>query len=65
MEMLLSEIDTSPLPEDDPPASLQQNERQQIVKALEQAHFNQRKAAKLLQVHRATLARKLKQHKLD
>jgi DNA-binding NtrC family response regulator len=44
--------------------SLKQAERQAIVHALEQANFNQRKAARILQVHRATLARKLKQHRL-
>lgn len=44
--------------------SLKQVERAAIVQALERADFNQRKAARMLQVHRATLARKLKQHKL-
>ena len=39
-------------------------ERQAIVDALERSNFNQRQAARLLQVHRATLARKLKQHNL-
>ena len=32
--------------------------------AMEHANFNQRKAARMLQVHRATLARKLRSHKL-
>ena len=44
--------------------SLQQVERQAIVQAMEQANHNQRKAARMLQVHRATLARKLKRHNL-
>ena len=44
--------------------TLKQAERHAIVHALERANFNQRKAARMLQVHRATLARKLKQHKL-
>ena len=44
--------------------SLQQVERQAIVHALERSNFNQRKAARMLQVHRATLARKLKKHRL-
>ncbi len=44
--------------------SLKQAERAAIVQALERSDFNQRKAARMLQVHRATLARKLKQHKL-
>jgi transcriptional regulator with PAS, ATPase and Fis domain len=47
------------------PQSLRQIERQAIVNAMEQSNFNQRKAARMLQVHRATLARKLKSHKLD
>jgi len=44
--------------------TLKQAERQAIVQAMEQANFNQRKAARTLQVHRATLARKLRSHKL-
>lgn len=44
--------------------TLKQAEKQAIVNALEQSNFNQRKAARMLQVHRATLARKLKTHKL-
>jgi transcriptional regulator with GAF, ATPase, and Fis domain len=46
------------------PQSLEQVERQAIIQALEHSQYNQRKAARLLQVHRATLARKLKRHKL-
>ena len=44
--------------------TLKQAERQAIVHAMEHANFNQRKAARMLQVHRATLARKLRSHKL-
>jgi transcriptional regulator with PAS, ATPase and Fis domain len=42
--------------------NLQHLERRAIAKAMDQSNFNQRKAARLLQVHRATLARKLKKH---
>jgi DNA-binding NtrC family response regulator len=45
--------------------TLKQAERQAIVQAMEHSNFNQRKAARMLQVHRATLARKLRSHKLD
>ena len=44
--------------------SLDQVERRAIVQAMDVSDFNQRKAARLLKVHRATLARKLKKHKL-
>jgi len=44
--------------------TLDQAERRAIVRALDECDFNQRKAARMLQVHRATLARKLKKHKL-
>ena len=44
--------------------TLKQAERQVIAQAMEHANFNQRKAARMLQVHRATLARKLRTHKL-
>lgn len=44
--------------------SLDQVERRAIVQAMDLSDFNQRKAARLLKVHRATLARKLKKHKL-
>ena len=44
--------------------TLEQVERQAIARALERADFNQRKAARVLQIHRATLARKLKRHHL-
>ena len=45
--------------------TLKQAERQVIAQAMESSNFNQRKAARMLQVHRATLARKLRSHKLD
>ncbi|MGD0899363.1 MAG: sigma-54 dependent transcriptional regulator [Thermoguttaceae bacterium] len=64
LEMLLYEADLS-LPTsltDDP--TLDQVERQAISRAMERADFNQRKAARVLQIHRATLARKLKRHRL-
>ena len=44
--------------------SLKQVERRAIVQAMERSDFNQRKAAHMLQIHRATLARKLKKHNL-
>ena len=44
--------------------SLKEAERQAILHALETSEFNQRKAAKVLKVHRATLARKLREHNL-
>jgi transcriptional regulator with PAS, ATPase and Fis domain len=64
-EMLL--VEGQPPRETAPPAgdlSLDQVERRAIVQALDMSDFNQRKAARLLKVHRATLARKLKKHKL-
>jgi two-component system, NtrC family, response regulator AtoC len=64
VDMLINENgDQATLP---PPEalSLRQAERWAIVQAMEHADFNQRKAARMLQVHRATLARKLKRHKL-
>ncbi len=68
VEMLLGEVDlggASPGNGDGEGAgSLKQVERQAIVQAMERSNFNQRKAARLLQVHRATLARKLKKHRL-
>ena len=42
--------------------SLKKIERRAIVRAMDKTESNQREAAKLLQVHRATLARKLKKH---
>ena len=44
--------------------SLNQVERRAIVQAMDLSDFNQRKAARLLKVYRATLARKLKKHNL-
>ena len=64
VEMLL--VEAEPLHEPAPPAglSLNQIERRAIVQAMDLSDFNQRKAARMLEVHRATLARKLKKHKL-
>ena len=58
-EMLLleGESDSKPFAED---LSLRKLERQAIVQAMDVSDSNQRQAARLLQVHRATLARKLK-----
>ncbi len=44
--------------------NLDRIERQAIVQAMDLSDSNQRKAAKMLHVHRATLARKLKKYKL-
>ncbi|MEI8373560.1 MAG: sigma-54 dependent transcriptional regulator [Planctomycetota bacterium] len=44
--------------------TLKQAERQAITHAMEHSDFNQRKAARMLQVHRATLSRKLRLHNL-
>ena len=44
--------------------SLVQAERQAIVQTMDLSDFNQRRAARMLKVHRTTLARKLKQHNL-
>ena len=44
--------------------SLDQAERRAIVQAMDMSDSNQRKASRLLKVHRATLARKLKKHNL-
>ena len=46
------------------PLTLEQAERRAIVEALEHSEFNQRKAARTLRIHRATLARKLRKHHL-
>jgi len=64
VEMLLSEADPSTSFPSADALSLKQAERWAIVQAMERANFNQRKAARVLQVHRATLARKLKRHNL-
>jgi len=65
LDMLMGESSHSGLSDSTGPMTLKQAERQVIVQAMEHANFNQRKAARMLQVHRATLARKLKTHKLD
>jgi two-component system response regulator AtoC len=64
VETLLYEAEQKPekLPIDG--MSLRQIERCAIEQAMDQADFNQRKAARMLKVHRATLARKLKKYKL-
>ncbi len=63
-EMLL--VEGEPQHDMNPPSemSLEQVERRAIVQAMDLSDFNQRKAARMLKVHRATLARKLKKHKL-
>ncbi len=63
--MLLDESETPGAFASAEPQSLKQVERQAIVQAMQHADFNQRKAARILQVHRATLARKLKKHDLS
>lgn len=64
VEMLLGDGDGGELRNSAYAVSLMQAERRAIVHAMEQSDFNQRKAARVLQVHRATLARKLKRHRL-
>jgi len=64
IEMLVSEADPLAVFPSADALSLKQAERWAIVQAMERANFNQRKAARVLQVHRATLARKLKRHNL-
>jgi two-component system response regulator AtoC len=44
--------------------SLRKIEKRAISQAMDRADYNQRKAARMLEVHRATLARKLKKHGL-
>ncbi len=67
VEMLLNEaaLPNSGSTKDRSDLNLEKVERRTIVQAMEQADHNQRKAANLLQVHRATLARKLKKHGLS
>jgi DNA-binding NtrC family response regulator len=64
VEMLL--VESEPQRNAIPPGelSLEQVERRTIVQAMDLSDFNQRRAARMLKVHRATLARKLKKHKL-
>jgi DNA-binding protein Fis len=59
-------VEGEPQHDMNPPSemSLEQVERRAIVQAMDLSDFNQRKAARMLKVHRATLARKLKKHKL-
>jgi DNA-binding NtrC family response regulator len=64
VEMLLVEDEPRRDPNPPPQMSLDQVERRAIVQAMDLSDFNQRKAARILKVHRATLARKLKKHKL-
>ena len=63
-EMLLVEGDPRQTAPSRSEMSLDHAERKAIVHAMDMADFNQRKAARMLKVHRATLARKLKKHKL-
>jgi len=63
-ELLLEEGSAEFFPPPGESMTLKQAERWAIVQALERAEHNQRKAARLLQIHRATLARKLKRHHL-
>jgi formate hydrogenlyase transcriptional activator len=66
-EMLLaenSESSTTASRDSADEMSLDQVERQAIARAMDHCDFNQRKAARLLNIHRATLARKLKKHDL-
>jgi DNA-binding NtrC family response regulator len=65
LEMLLYEADLALPPGELEDPTLEQVERQAIARALQRADFNQRKAARVLQIHRATLARKLKRHRLS
>ncbi len=64
VEMLLVESESPCEPVVPESLSLKKVERQTIVQAMDLTDSNQRKAARLLQVHRATLARKLKKHRL-
>lgn len=64
-EMLLEERDDTV--QVFPPSeglSLEQLERRAIVEAMDRADSNQREAARILNIHRATLARKLKKYRL-
>jgi transcriptional regulator with PAS, ATPase and Fis domain len=64
VEMMLVENEPSHSSSPTQDMSLRQAERRTIVQAMDISDFNQRKAARLLKVHRATLARKLKKHHL-
>lgn len=63
-EMLLTEAGSTQPSASGETTSLKEVERRAIIQALEHADHNQRKAARMLQIHRATLARKLKKHDL-
>jgi DNA-binding NtrC family response regulator len=66
-DMLLAENAFGPPPDEGPSPddlSLDRAERHAIVRAMDQCDSNQRQAAQLLKVHRATLARKLKKYDL-
>jgi len=64
VDMLFGESDEVPAEVSPDGLTLEQAERQAIVHAMQRSNFNQRKAARMLHVHRATLARKLKRHRL-
>ena len=65
-EMLLGEIQSNDTPPPDAEMrSLDQAERDVLLEALKRSNFSQRKAAEMLQVHRATLSRMLKKHNLE
>jgi len=64
VEMLLVETQGQQIGGSPETMSLEQAERQAIVHAMNTSDSNQRQAAGLLQIHRATLARKLKKHRL-
>jgi two-component system, NtrC family, response regulator HydG len=65
VEMLLAEsAGIAPVTEPGEAMSLEQAERRAIVRAMDVSDSNQRQAAHLLHIHRATLARKLKKHRL-
>jgi two-component system response regulator AtoC len=61
--LLETQLPKERLPADD--LSLRNLEKRAIYQAMDRADYNQRKAARLLEVHRATLARKLKKHGLS
>ena len=64
LDMLLGESSQTSIAGSEGQLTLKQAERQAIVHAMEHSDFNQRKAARMLQVHRATLSRKLRLHNL-
>jgi transcriptional regulator with PAS, ATPase and Fis domain len=64
VEMLLVEDGTQPSGNSHESMSLEQAERRAIIHAMDLSESNQRQAAHLLHIHRATLARKLKKHRL-